>query len=97
VKFFISGRQAGKTSSVVEAMRWENNAVMIVHNMKEATRIVETYPWMQGKVATVSRAATGLLSNRYQKVYIDNLDLVLPALLGGINAEINVTATGETV
>lgn len=97
MKFLVTGRAEGKTTSIVQAMRWEDDSIMLVHNQTESDRIKKDYPWMKGRVIAVARSGEYLREGNYKKVYIDNLDLILPALLGLYTLDINVTATGETV
>ena len=77
------GRAQGKTTFLIDILFHATNDAMVVHNIAEARRLQQDYPEIADRIFAVSNATNGLLrGRRFDRVHIDNLDLVLPYLLG---------------
>ena len=78
MKVMVAGRQHGKTTSLVEAMRWKPEAVLVVHTNEYAAVIENEYPFLRGRVYGPNK---GVLRGLDRPVCVDNIDLILADLL----------------
>lgn len=96
MKFYIGGRRSGKTEMLVKWIRSNPDAIMIVHTVREAERIAAQYSLDLYRVRSIGEVEHGgLMGRRNVKLGIDNLNLILPNILGH-HVE-RVTATGELI
>lgn len=104
MRFWITGRRTGKTTMALKWMKVKKmqglNPVLIVHSVQEADRLYESTKNIRGEspfetwqIIAHHQLRSGVLSSKRDIVFaVDNIDLVLPALLGG---EVEfVTGTG---
>lgn len=78
VSVMVGGRQMGKTTSLIEAMRWNSEAVLVVHSRAYADQLEHQYMFLRGRVFGPSgKDYIGM----GRAVYVDNAELVLASLL----------------
>lgn len=98
MKIETRGRRTGKTTLQLTRLRRETNSVLLVHSVMERDRLLmENESWLDSdRVVTVDDVLDRGLRGRYPRpvVNIDNLDLVLSWLLGGLAVGL-VTMTEE--
>lgn len=105
MRIYEMGRQTGKTRKLVDWLRFNPHGVLIVHSAEERQRILRQYGYGltyskerkaedDSRVITVQGVLDGRLRGRHPLIVaVDNLDLILPYLLG---AEVGpVTMTPE--
>ena len=82
MRFIVSPRGAGKTKALVAWAMRSSERVIIVFNEREKKRILESTELLPFQVCTAHDAVYGRLAGRQMDIAIDNLDLILPFLLG---------------
>ncbi len=97
MKFVIRPRQGGKTHETVQWLREDpGHRVIITATAEMARDLRQRYELTEKQVMTVSSVRT-FGRGRRAEYALDNLDIILPQLLGtGPNPVMVVTATGET-
>lgn len=97
MRFYVTGRQMGKSTRMLEWMRVNPDVVMICHSERECVHLAEMSGLPSTRFITVRQAKDPQLRGRGPiRVGIDNLNIVLPILLEQTSIEIlYVTATGE--
>lgn len=97
MRIYNMPRQSGKTTMLVNWLAESDNHILIVHSFAEADRIRREHPDVAGQIVGIDTVKSGFLRGHHNKVYaIDNLDLILPQLLGSWGNEIGpITYTGD--
>ena len=96
MKFAIRPRQGGKTHLSVEWLREDpDHRVIVTANAQMARDLRQGYGLTEKQVAVAGSAS---IRGRRAEYAVDNLDIILPQLLGtGPNPVTVVTATGESI
>lgn len=77
------GRQMGKTVMLLEWLEGDPKRAMIVHSYQESDRLKRENPHLADQIFNFHSALDGRLRGRgFNELAIDNLDLILPWLLG---------------
>ena len=95
MQVIVGGRRSGKTHKLVEWLKEDPDRVLICHSASEAERLTRDYGIHPRQIMSISAwSSRGLsgMSRPSTKIAVDNLDLVLPILLG-VNVEM-VALTG---
>lgn len=93
---YSSGRQTGKTTALIDEMYRDTEALLVVHNYTEVQRLVRDYPSLEDRVLSIDHVISGKLRGRkYSQIHIDNLDIVLPYLIGGRIGTVMMTEENE--
>lgn len=79
MKILVAGRQAGKTTRLIEILKNDPYAFMVVFSYGEKSRLSLLYPELREQIVT---AGTDLRGRQVSKVYIDNLEMVLAQQFG---------------
>lgn len=79
MKILVAGRQAGKTTRLIEMLKNDPYAFMVVFSYSEKSRLSLLYPELREQIVT---AGTDLRGRQVSKVYIDNLEMVLAQQFG---------------
>lgn len=96
MRIYNMPRQSGKTTLLINWLTLDENHILIVHSTEEASRLRRDYEEVADQIVTVTFVVGGGLRGRRNIVVaIDNLDLILPALLGWPNRIGPITYTGE--
>ncbi len=101
MRLHIGPRQSGKTTALLEWLRAGPDRYVVVHSQFEAYRLsqlVIEYPDLFDKIITVDELISKriLRGKRNAEIAIDNLDLVLPQLIGSFSTTIGpITYTGD--
>lgn len=99
MRIYEAGRGTGKTTQLVNWLRFNPDGVLIVHSEMEKNRIIEEYTWISlnsDRVVTISQVLNGRLRGRHPRptFAVDNLDLILPMIIGGPVGPITMTPGG---
>jgi hypothetical protein len=97
MRIYNMPRQSGKTTMLIDWLRLDEKHILIVHSATEASRLRRDYEEVADQIVSVSFAQSGGLMGRHGiTVAVDNLDLILPFLLGVYGNAIGpITYTGE--
>ena len=93
MKFDIRGRGRGKTTDLVKEVLATRNGILLVAWSDEAARLIHEYPELNKRVVTPTNLHT--VRGRFPGgavVYIDNLELILPLLVGSPVAKVTMNA-----
>lgn len=83
MKFYIQPRQTGKTFMLMDWLHNTLNGVVVVHSFQERDRLARDYPFLADRIYSIDSVIDGRLRGRRNLVVgIDNLDLILPYLIG---------------
>jgi hypothetical protein len=82
MKFLISDRQLGKTQKLADMVLETPNSILVVHNVKEAERVIRHYSIDPHRVIPAGSAGVYLRGN-VSEVFIDNVDLILQQMFQG--------------
>lgn len=105
MRIFNMPRQTGKTTMLLSKLELDPKAIMVVHSWPERERLHhelhirwENNPEIAAQIAdriiTIDHVISGKLRGRqFSEIHIDNLDLILPYLIGGRLGD--VTYTGD--
>jgi hypothetical protein len=98
MKIIARPRQGGKTYEMVQWLKEADQRVLIVSSAREAQFIRETYHLGHRQVVTVGLMRPELLARGHTMAFgIDNLDMVLYALLGRTPVMASLTASATTL
>lgn len=98
MRLVVGGRASGKTFKMVNWLKASPNHILVVHSEQEAHRIREDYYLNLGecnRIISVHSALNGKLrgSRRETVIAIDNLDLMLPFIMGASIGPVTLTNT----
>ncbi|SRR6266498_750352 len=94
MEIYQAGRQTGKTDHLISWLKFKSNRVLVVHSAKERARIIKEYPDIDPvKIFTIESVLSGRMRGVVGNVVIgvDNLDLILPQILGGSVGPVTMT------
>jgi hypothetical protein len=74
------GRRSGRTSRLVERVMEDPYAILVVHSEDERRRIIREYHLPPFQIVGPHHSTRG----RQGRLYVDNADLVMAALLGQV-------------
>lgn len=101
MNFDLGGRRTGKTERACEWVRERPTyGLLVVHNMQEAQRLIETEELKKDQVITYEQVRRGALAGRHAHLWVDNADILLqqffnPLVVHGVSAtvdEVHVTS-----
>lgn len=95
-----SDRNTGKTTHLLSWLERESNRILIVHSAQERARILKEYPdsdYFPNRIVTIQHVLDGRLRGRHPRpeFAIDNLDLILPYIIGGSIGPVTYTENDE--
>jgi hypothetical protein len=98
MQFVIRPRMGGKTTEALKWLKETPGAVLLVHSEAYAACLRRDHGLTDRQVMSHRSAGTRLRGRRQVTVAVDNLDVILPQLLGlSPDARVElVTATGES-
>ena len=74
-------RGAGKTHDIVQKVKNNKKALMVVFCLQEKDRIKNLYPEIKGRVMTWDELnSEKSLGYKYKEAHIDNMDMILSRL-----------------
>lgn len=82
-----TGRRGGKTTAMVERLKADPGAVLVVATADERRRLVIEYDLKPEQVITPQSTEKLRGSARMPRVYVDNAEWVLSVLLGHAKVE----------
>lgn len=89
------GRGGGKTYDLMWKLVGDPDAVVVVHSYGERDRLQKDYPTIKNQIYCIDSVISGKLrGKKISVIHVDNLDLILPFLLGN-NRIGTVTLTPE--
>jgi hypothetical protein len=96
VKFIIRSRRGGKTHELLERLRTNPGAVLIAFNEHYTETLRNENPKLRERIMSVGMwMGYGCHGHRYKELLVDNIDLILPALLKARDERIVVSGTDE--
>lgn len=89
-----SGRRMGKTTYLLSRLEQDPESVMVVHSYQERDRLkreiherwddIDIAGEIANRIVSIDSIISGHLRGRqFSEIHVDNLDLILPYLLGG--------------
>lgn len=99
MKIYEAGRQTGKTTQLVNWLRTNPDGVLIVHTAIERDRVIKEFTFLNlnpNRVVTLNHVLSGRIRGKYPRPIfaVDNLDLILPMILGGTVGPVTMTPGG---
>lgn len=99
MEIMVRPRRGGKTTAMIERLRANPKAVMIVFNSHIKENIIREVPLgeqrsIEDRLMTSQQWKNYGKSGDYDELLIDNLDMILPGLLDANRQRLVVTATG---
>ena len=94
MKMAITGRRGGKTTALVQILKENPNAVMLVHSRQAAIGICHEHGFTSDRVMVWDEA--NRLLGRDAEVVNDNVDMLLQVIVG-YPTILFATMTGESV
>jgi hypothetical protein len=92
-------RQSGKTTFLMSWLMLDPNHMLVVHSGSEADRLKKLYGFrkIDNQIVSIDYVMSGRLRGKKDAVIaIDNLDLILPQILGTWGNQIGpITYTGD--
>lgn len=98
MKIYANGRQTGKTTQLVRWLGVHPDGVLVVYSAQERDRILKEYINVDpDRIKTIAAVLEGKLRGRNPRpiIAIDNLDLILPQIMGGTIGPVTLTPEEE--
>lgn len=103
MRIYEMNRNGGKTNMLVEWLKYNPHGVLIVHSVQERQRILKQYGGLtfredriqedEKRVVTIQSVLEGKLRGRHPLIVaVDNLDLILPYILGAQVGPVTMTS-----
>lgn len=93
MEIYQVGRGKGKTNSLLRWLKATPNGMLLVHSEAEKKRLLDENEWLSTfQIISPGRLLDGGLRGHRQTILaIDNLDLILPTLLGATIGPVTMT------
>lgn len=78
MRVMVAARQAGKTTRIVEILKADPNGALITHSVLRADQLRREHPELADQIYPVRQEIRG---HNFSNLYVDDIDLVLAALL----------------
>lgn len=83
MRLIVEPRRSGKTSTMIEMIEENKEAMLVVFSEQEADRLRMLKPELARRIVAAS-AIEQLHGRRFSELYVDNADMVLRAMLGPV-------------
>jgi hypothetical protein len=97
MKIVVTGRRGGKTIALVQVLKENPNAVMLVHSLQAAIQVCHDHGVSMDRVMPWSQAEILLRGSSDTDLLIDNVDMLIREFIHVPHPIHMITMTGEPI